>query len=117
MQSSFVCHCARFIKSERSTHTCNRIEMHNTRTCQYSRSNPCKRQSHIRSIKIRDSNGDIRRACHRAHDRLAGVMIEVMHEERTDHDICSRWDFLAKQVDTEQIDGLADCVRILLSNF
>ena len=44
-------------------------------------------------------------------------MIEVMHEERIDHDICSRWELFAKQVDTKQIDALADCVRMLLSNF
>ena len=69
------------------------------------------------SIKIRDSHSDIRRACHRANDRLASVMIEVMHEERIDHDICSRWELFAKQVDTKQIDALADCVRMLLSNF
>ena len=117
MQSGFVCHCTRFIKCERSTHTCNCIEMHNTRTCQHSRSNPRKRQSRIGSIKICDSHSDIRRACHRAHHRLAGVMIEVMDEERTNHGICSRGELFAKQVDTKQIDALADCVRTLLSNF
>ena len=117
MQSGVVRHCVHFLKCECCTHTCNCIEMHNTRACQHSRTYPRKCQSSIGSVKIRDSNGDIRGTRHCAHCRSTSVIIEMMDEERTNHDIRTHGDFLAKQVDTKQIDALADCVRIHLSNF
>lgn len=90
---------------ERPPHTQHRIGVNDCRAREHTRRDPRQQKSSARAIKIRCGDTDGCRIRHAAQHRDRIVVIEMMEEQRTGHDICTDWQWIAQHIDAFRRDG------------